>query len=194
MSRVLWLIISFAAWYGFTLALLHLSHADEVLGQTTGSLAARILSAAADHEVEASIDEYAVWLSIPEATTPVEAPYLNRNLPMFIAIVFTLATSYRLRFFAIVTFGSIVLFLLDSLSLAATLWKGFGDLLPRPPIYHAFQLFAFWSIGGWSVAPLFIGALIAAPLLQSSEDAADPANPADGAPETNPDGAASEDS
>jgi len=96
---------------------------------------------------------------------------VNSNLPMFLAVVVALATSRRGKMALVLAVGSTAMIVLDGLSLASLIWQYPTVDIPENFAFHVLKLISIWSEGGWLMAPIFIGALIALTWLSEKEPA-----------------------
>lgn len=111
-----------------------------------------------------SLTDAGIMLGSPSQWLEMDALTQVRNLPLFWAIVLAVARVRRMPMLLVLTVGSAALVLLDGIIIAGDVWTALDVPANRAfPVVGAFN--AFHNTGGMSVAPTFIGALIALTIL-----------------------------
>jgi len=156
MRQTFWLAASFLAWFGFSLALLHLTGADQWLASGTASIASILLDALGQEPVALRVSGDSLIFSTESRPVVVDARYLNLQVPLFVAIVSTVTRRYGTRFLVTSIVGCAVLVAVEALNVTAEVSEGLA--IASGPLDPLLELFSFFSAGGWSAAVLFVGA------------------------------------
>lgn len=86
---------------------------------------------------------------------------VNTAIPLFLAVVSTLAGRRDWRLGVVLLCGTLVSIGLEGLSLAALVWEHPGNFLDETVAFHLVKLISVWTEGGLNYAPVFVGAVIA---------------------------------
>ena len=161
MGRALRLIIAFVSVYALILAAFQLTNANVHVARWSAELATTIIGWASGAVIQCELESGQLVFQLDGlAPIPAHVSLVNRHLPLFLAVVIVLANRRRLPFALLVGVGSTVVIVLESVGLAALLWKA-AVTVPRNPIYQALQIYAEMGEAGLYAAPTFIGALVA---------------------------------
>ncbi len=171
MTRVLWFGARFLVLYALLQSAFMFTPLGELANRMVASAAAGTLSVCMDVErgVMWEVDGRDIRIQVPVragagwklAVADLREGWYTRTIPMFLAIVLAATHTFRRRLYAVLGFGTLGVILLDGLVGAAHAWATMPGAVPFTPAYHVLSVFGVWSLGGFFMAPIFIGAILA---------------------------------
>jgi hypothetical protein len=100
-----------------------------------------------------------------QATSKLGAAWYTRNIPMFVALVLAALKRGRRGILLFLGVGGFAVILLDGIIVASHAWAGMKSSIPYNTAGHVLSVFGVWTLGGFFVAPIFLGAALALAIL-----------------------------
>ena len=190
MPRILALSLRFLVLYAVFQSLVAFTPLKELAGRLVGPLGAQMLAVCSGKDISWRYEDgkIVIMATVQLAGRPVRASaklgalWYTRNIPMFIALVLAAAGSLRGRLVLLLSIGSLAVIFLDGVIVASHAWSSMSKGLPYTPAGYVLSIFGTWTLGGFSVAPLFIAALIVWGLHDGEEEPVRRAHTAPNAP------------
>ncbi|MFQ5515092.1 MAG: YecA family protein [Myxococcota bacterium] len=110
-----------------------------------------------------------------QATARLGVNWYTRSIPLFLALWLASLPPFTRRSLAFAGVGTLLMTILEGLIVASHAWAGMHGALPYNAFGYLLSVIGVWTLGGFSVAPLFVAALLVLRLAGSSRAGPEPA-------------------